>query len=77
MICCNNTDLFIPIFSKDKRYDGSDTLKMIGNDCHLFEDNIEKFLVCFVKDNEEWSSLSCLKLRQVCCIYKAFGDLAR
>ena len=50
---------------------------MIGNDCKILEDNIDTFIYVFVRKNEEWQSESCLKLRQVYGLYKAFADLAR
>ena len=63
--------------SKKKHYDGSETLKMIGNDCKLTECNIDTFLDEFVKErNDLWNSEKSLKLRQVLSLYKSFGDLA-
>lgn len=62
--------------SKKKTYDGSETLKMIGNDCKIMEDNIDTFLYQFLKPVEAWESESCLKLRQVLDFYKVFKDLA-
>ena len=35
--------------SKKTYYDGSESLTMIGNDCKLFEKNIDKFLTTFLK----------------------------
>ena len=62
--------------SKKKSYDGSETLKMIGNDCKIMEENIDTFLFTFLKPGEVWESESCLKLRQVLDLYKRFKDLA-
>ena len=64
---------------KGKQYDGSSTLKMIGNDCKLIESNIHKFLVIFLKlnANEEWNSSSFQKMRQIHTLYQAFTDLAK
>uniref|UniRef100_A0A7M6DRA3 Uncharacterized protein n=1 Tax=Clytia hemisphaerica TaxID=252671 RepID=A0A7M6DRA3_9CNID len=36
--------------SKKKHYDGSEPLKMIGNDCKLLEDNMDVFLTEFVNE---------------------------
>jgi len=65
--------------SKKKCYDGSSTLKMIGNDCKLIELNIDVFLDNFIsKDKgETWESSSASKLRQLLQLYKLFADLAR
>lgn len=64
---------------KGKHYDGSSSLKMIGNDCKLIELNMEKFLTTFIKANskETWNSKYFEKLRQVNKLYGLFGDLAR
>ena len=64
---------------KGKNYDGSSSLKMIGNDCKLIELNMKKFLTTFIKaDSKEiWNSKSFEKLRQVNKLYRLFGDLAR
>jgi len=65
--------------SKKKCYDGSSTLKMIGNDCKMIESNIDVFLDTFIsKDKgETWESPSSAKLRQLLQLYKLFADLAR
>ena len=63
--------------SKGKQYDGSSTLRMIGNDCKLIELNIKKFLSVFIKAGENWSSMSFQKMRQVNTLYKLFSDLTR
>ena len=39
-------------FSKKKAYDGSETLKMIGNDCLLIEKNFDTMLGSFLKTSE-------------------------
>ena len=63
--------------SKKKYYDGSESLKMIGNDCKLLEDNIDVFLNVFVDDRQDtWESEKSQKLRHVLQLYKAFRDLA-
>ena len=65
-------------FSKKKAYDGSETLKMIGNDCKILENNIDSFLDVFVKKrNDSWKSEKSQKIRQVLQLYKSFADLAR
>lgn len=64
--------------SKDKLYDGSKSLKMIGEDCKKFEANIGKFVLFFLKrgDKETESSPSFEKMRQVRVLYILFQDLA-
>ena len=66
-------------YSKKKHYDGSDTLKMIGNDCKLIEENIDVFLDSFIQKEkgESWESPSAIKLKQILNLYKLFADLAR
>lgn len=65
------------LFSKKKHYDGSETLKMIGNDCKILENNIDTFLDVFVKERgDDWNSSKSLKLRQVLKLYQLFKDLA-
>ncbi|XP_066930041.1 uncharacterized protein [Clytia hemisphaerica] len=61
--------------SKKKFYDGSKSLKMIGNDCRLLEENIDAFLNR--QSGETLESPSARKLRQVLTLYKDFGELAR
>ncbi|XP_066932109.1 uncharacterized protein [Clytia hemisphaerica] len=64
--------------SKKKYYDGSETLRMIGNDCKLFEDNIDTFLNVFIAErNQSWNDESSERLRHVLKLYKRFKDLAR
>ncbi|XP_066914971.1 uncharacterized protein [Clytia hemisphaerica] len=64
--------------SKKKSYDGSDTLKMIGNDCKLMEQNIDSFLDVFVQDREQsWQSQKASSLRHVLKLYQLFTDIAR
>lgn len=66
------------LFSKKKSYDGSDTLKMIGNDCKLMEQNIDSFLDVFVQDREQsWQSQKASSLRHVLKLYQLFTDIAR
>ncbi|XP_066917770.1 uncharacterized protein [Clytia hemisphaerica] len=63
--------------SKKKHYDGSEKLKMIGNDCKLLESNIDTFLNEFVEDKgDDWNSPRSRKLLQVLRLYKRFADLA-
>nr|XP_047142024.1 uncharacterized protein LOC124816524 isoform X2 [Hydra vulgaris] len=62
--------------SKKKNYDGSETLKIIGNDCKLLELNIDTFLNSFLADGENWLDQSTLKLRQILDLYKRFASLA-
>eukprot|EP00111_Clytia_hemisphaerica_P014888 TCONS_00043847-protein len=62
--------------SKNKEYDGSSTLKMIGGDCKILEDNIDKFLETFMTKNESRQSKSFVKMRQVSSLYHQFKDLA-
>ncbi|XP_065659138.1 uncharacterized protein LOC136083609 [Hydra vulgaris] len=62
--------------SKKKNYDGSETLKIIGNDCKLLESNIDTFLNSFLADGENWHDQSALKLRQILDLYKRFASLA-
>ena len=38
--------------SKGKQYDGSATLKMIGNDCQLIEIDIRKFITLFLQNRK-------------------------
>ena len=66
------------MFSKKKAYDGSETLKMVGNDCKILESNIDSFLDTFVTEkNDCWESEKSQKIRQILKLYKAFADLAR
>ena len=66
------------IKSKKKHYDGSESLKMIGNDCKLLEENIDVFLDVFVTDRgDSWESEKSQKIRHnILQLYKAFKDLA-
>ena len=67
----------ILFYSKKKHYDGSETLKMIGNDCKILESNIDTFLNEFVGEvGDQWNSEKSLKLRQVLNLYKLFSDLS-
>uniref|UniRef100_A0A7M5WU97 Uncharacterized protein n=2 Tax=Clytia hemisphaerica TaxID=252671 RepID=A0A7M5WU97_9CNID len=63
--------------SKKKMYDGSDTLKMIGNDCKIFEMNIDKFLDVFIKKGEKKTSMTYYRLRKISQLYNKFRDIAR
>ena len=65
------------ICSKKKYYDGSSTLKMIGQDCKQFEMNIEKFVHFFLKENEGVNDKSFAKMRQTMTLYRLFRDLAQ
>lgn len=62
--------------SKDKHYDGSKTLKMIGQDCKELEASIEKFVLNFLKPGESIDSKSAESLRHVITLYKLFADIA-
>ena len=69
--------MYICISSKNKHYDGSESLRMIGNDCKILEGNIDSFLDEFVKaEGDVWNSGRSNKLRQVLNLYKLFSDLA-
>ena len=48
-------------FSKNKYYDGSSTLKMIGQDCLQFESNIEKFVHVFFERGGSQLEIGALK----------------
>jgi len=63
-------------FSKQKCYDGSSTLKMIGPDCKLLEQNIDKFIMTFLKPEESYKGKSFEKFRQLSVLYHLFADLA-
>ena len=64
--------------SKNKYYDGSESLKMIGNDCKLIEENIDVFLNVFVMDRQDsWESEKSQKIRHILELYKAFRDLTK
>ena len=64
--------------SKEKHFDGSGKLRMIGDDCKKMESNIDKFLECFLREekDEEWKSPTFGKMRQASALYHAFKDLA-
>ena len=64
-------------FSKKKAYDGSETLKMIGNDCLLIEKNFDTMLGSFLKKSETVKSVSFLKIKQLIKLYEMWADLAR
>jgi len=67
---------YFPYIRKKKNYDGSASLKMIGNDCKTIEDNIDTFLSTFIEDkNSTWEAEQSLKLRQILSLYKSFKDL--
>jgi len=63
--------------SKKKHYDGSETLRMCGNDCKQIESQCDTMLNKFVRSHENWNGDSCLKLRQLLELYRNFADLAR
>ena len=67
----------ILFLSKQKYYDGSSTLKMIGQDCKQFECNIEKFIQTFLKEGEDYHSESFAKMRQIVKLYRLFRDLSQ
>ena len=51
--------------SKKQSYDGSDTLRMTGVDCIRFEQQIEKFVLFFIRPGQSLSDRSCLELREL------------
>ena len=55
--------------SKNKYYDGSATLKMIGEDCKQLEENIEKFVLTFLRDGENIGDKSCETLHHAITLY--------
>ena len=65
-------------FSKDKVYDGSKTLKMVGSDCKKFELGINKFVLFFLmkEKGETEKSASFQKMGQISVLYQSFKDLA-
>ena len=63
--------------SKQKYYDGSSTLKMIGQDCKEMEAQIDKILSKFLRENETIHDMSAESLRHISTIYKLFTDLAK
>ena len=67
----------ITIFSKKKYYDGSQTLKIIGNDCKLLENNIDTFISTFMETENDVLLEVNGKLRQSLKLYVDFKDLAR
>ena len=62
--------------SKDKHYDGSKTLKMIGQDCKNMEALIDKFVINFLKNGEDINSKSAESLRHIITLYRLFADIA-
>ena len=58
-------------------YDGTGSLKMIGNDCKQLELNINKFLVKFLRDGEKWSSLTFLSMVQISELYIKLRGITR
>ena len=62
--------------SKNKLYDGSPTLKMIGEDCKQMEKNIEKFVSVFLSEGQDIKEKSCESLRKIVTLYKLFSDIA-
>ena len=62
--------------SKDKHYDGSKTLKMIGQDCKELEMSIEKFVINFLRHGEDINAKSAESLRHIITLYKLFADIA-
>ena len=64
-------------FSKKKLYDGSDTLKMIGNDCLTLESNASALLEHILNDGETFDHAKSKDIRHCALIYKLFADVAR
>ncbi|XP_065653654.1 uncharacterized protein LOC136080653 isoform X1 [Hydra vulgaris] len=63
---------------KKKHYDGTENLRMIGNDCKILEANIDTFLTVFVENKGvSWQSQKSLKLRHILQLYNAWADLAQ
>ena len=62
--------------AKNKCYDGSTTLKMIGADCKLLENNIDKFISHFLRDKETFSDISFERLHHAVALYHSFRDIA-
>ena len=50
---------------------------MIGQDCRQFESNIDKFILVFLKKNEDFKGKSFEKMRHVIMLYHLFTDLAQ
>ena len=63
--------------AKSKYYDGSDTLKMIGEDCKQMERNIEKFISVFLRKEETINCSSAATLRRIITLYHMFADIAQ
>ena len=63
--------------SKGKYYDGSDTLRMTGNDCKKFEEGVTLFIAAFTcSDDILGVSRSTVKLAQLQKIAQLFHDIA-
>ena len=58
-------------------YDGSEKLKMIGNDCLLIEKNCDVLLNELLKTDETWDSPNADKLKKCLQVYRNFADLAQ
>ena len=63
--------------SKGKCYDGSDKLKMIGNDCQIIEKNADAMIACLLKPGEDIQAPTADKLRRVLQLYEKWADLAK
>nr|XP_047125438.1 uncharacterized protein LOC124807535 [Hydra vulgaris] len=64
--------------SKKKHYDGTENLRMIGNDFKILEANIDTFLTVFVENQSvSWQSQKSQKLRHILQLYNAWADLAQ
>ena len=72
-----NTYFLLSSFSKKKLYDGSDSLKMVGNDCLILEKNADALLSHLLGKNETFDSPSAIKLRGCLELYTRWADLAR
>ena len=64
-------------FSKKKVYDGSDTLKIVGNDCITLEESAAAMLECLVDPGESINDKKYKDLHNLIKLYKLFKDIAR
>ena len=51
--------------SKNKLYDGSDTMKMTSVDCTLIEEKIEEVPKSYVRPGQRWAGVECLGLHKL------------
>ena len=63
--------------SKNKYYDGSPTLKMVGRDCQIIEQNVDKLFQSFLLPEECIADRSFEGLRHAINLYRLFYDLAQ